>query len=105
MALFNSIPPFCFLTSPNFIKQIEEIKKRRLKENVLPGWAERYISGRFAPDLRIFSLKTKNYPHHHPANGTYKFYENGSTETFRKEELRKAGCSLRAKCQNGLNSG
>jgi hypothetical protein len=33
------IPPICFLTSPNFIQQIEESKKRKLKENALLGLA------------------------------------------------------------------
>jgi hypothetical protein len=36
---FHMIPPICFLTSPNFIQQIEESKKRKLKENALLGLA------------------------------------------------------------------
>jgi len=38
------IPPICFLTSLNFIQQIEESKKRELKENALLG-PERYGYG------------------------------------------------------------
>jgi len=40
----------------------------------------------FVYDRRLFPLKTKKYLQRHPVVGIYLFYENWSTETFRKFE-------------------
>jgi len=50
------------------------------------------ISQKFPSDSRHFSLKTKKYLHRHPCGfliGIYLFYENWSTETFRKRDSKK----------------
>jgi hypothetical protein len=39
-----------------------------------------------------FLLKTKKYIHRYTVIGVYRFYENGSTETFRKESKKCAVC-------------
>jgi hypothetical protein len=40
----------------------------------------------FPSDPRLFSLKTKKYLHRNAVIGVYRFYENGSTETLRRNE-------------------
>jgi len=60
-----------------------------------------YISRKFPSDPRLFPSEIDKYLHPHRVTGVYKFYENWSTETFRKRAQRSGLFVPRTKNHDG----